>query len=174
MPKRVTTEDALRAAFSDRATARALKEQNRYRSFCDRLGISEETGASRVLFLTWLVDSLGLSGKQIDRLLTDMDVGAQLGGHQRWRECSEVATFLPGLYNGHSLGPSGERADPLYRELVDVLVATVMAPSVAQLRDQAAVLLVQQAQLKQNDLPRLLWRDIALRRDSVSIALPPH
>ena len=56
------------------------RQQNRYRTFCDRLGISDQSGTSRVLFLTWLVDSQERTGKQIDRLLTDLDVAAQLEG----------------------------------------------------------------------------------------------
>jgi hypothetical protein len=167
-------EQAIQLTFSPEAMARAQKEQNRYRSFCHRLGIEAEAGASRVLYLTWLVDSADQTGKQINRLLTDLDVAARLEGRQRWREADEVAAFLSGLYRKHGLGPTGERADPLYRELVNVLIDTLMAPSLPQLRDQAAVLLVHHTDLRQTDLPRLMWRHVVLRRGTVTIALPPR
>ena len=173
-PDSVIYARALRMAFSEEAMTRAQKAQNRYRSFCQRLGVSPEAGTARVLYLTWLVDSERRTGKQIDRLLTDLDVAAQLEGWQRWRESAEVVAFLPGLFREHGLGPCGERADPLYRELVAALVEAVMTPSLPQLRDQAAVLLVHDTPLERTDLPYLLWRHIHLRRDSVNVVAPPR
>ena len=172
-PDSVSYAQALQMAFSSEAMTRAQKAQARYRAFCHRLGVSPEAGTARVLYLTWLVDAERRTGKQIHRLLTDLDVAAQLEGWQRWRESAEVVAFLPGLFREHGLGPSGERADPLYRELVAALVDAVMAPSLPQLRDQAAVLLVHGTPLVRADLPHLLWGHIHLRRDSVNVVAPP-
>ena len=83
----------------------------------------------------------------------------------------EVRQFLRGLHRASPIGGT-ERALPLYRELVEALVDTTMAPTPEQLRRRAALLLANETAASALSLARLRWRNVTVTRDWAEIRWP--
>lgn len=154
---------------SDGWAAAAGKEQARFEAFCKRLTLPSDHPISLTLYLTWMREAEGASSKRIDFAVKYLDTMARIRGRAPWRRNPEVARFLRGLYREQRVGPHHEAADPLYRELVEVLVAVVMTLNQEQQRDRAAVLLRHHTRMEIDTLLRLRWRDIHMTRQTVRI-----
>ena len=167
--KAIGREDLFAGKVSDGWAAACGKEQARFEAFCKRLALPSDHPFSLALYLTWLHESEGATGKQIDVAVNHLDTMARVRGNRPWRRQPEVARFLRGLYRRDRRGPSPEAAAPLYRELVEVLVSAVTALEPDQQRDRAAVLLRHHTGLDIRGLMALRWRDIRLTRKSAEV-----
>ena len=149
----------------------AEAEHAAFELFCRRLGIPVNRD-SICLYLTWLHDAQ-ISVRQIRRRLARLNLCARLRGLEPWAGDREVRRFLRGLHREAPLGGTGPLVDPLYRELVELLVAAVMAPTADQLRDRAVLLITAQSGITAHALSRVRWRDVQWANTDAEIAVPP-
>jgi integrase len=150
--------------------AAVAKDQAQFARFCDRVRLPVGTDAL-TLYLTWLVDE-GASGRAIRQRLMRLDLAARLDGRQPWTHITTVRLFLRGLYREFPIGGANQVSDPLYLELVQVLVAAVMAPTEVQLRDRAILLLAVEGGISGRALSQITWRNIRWVKGGVEITLP--
>ena len=150
--------------------AAVSKEQVEFARFCDRVRLPVGTDAL-TLYLTWLVDE-GATGRAIRQRLVRLDLAARLDGRQPWTHIATVRRFLRGLHREAPIGSTNQVSDPLYLELVQVLVEAVMAPTQAQLRDRAVLLLAVEGGIYGRALSQITWRNIRWVKGGVEITLP--
>lgn len=147
-------------------------EASEYRRFCDRLRLPVSAEAV-VLYLTWVSEDLDESGRAVRRRLARLDLAARLAGAPPWSSDDVVRRFLRGLHRERALGAGEARGEPLYAELVHVLVDALMRPTATQQRDRAAILLAAQTGLSSAALARIYWHQVRLRRDCAELSVPP-
>jgi len=162
--------DALRVVVAPERVAAAQREHAVLERFCDRLRVP--IGRDAVcLYLTWLHDQ-DSTARVIHRRLALLDLFARLRGDLPWTHDPEVRLFLRGLHRDAQLGGRSARADPLYRELVDLLVDAVMAPTPVQLRDRAIILITASTGTPAQALSRITWEHVRWVPSGAVIEVP--
>lgn len=109
------------------------------------------------------------TSRALRRRLANLDLAAKLIGERPWTESDVLQHFLRGVHREIRVGPTNQRADPLYREHLYVLVLAVMAPTLAQQRDQTALVLWHATRLPASRLATLQWSDVTLNRASATL-----
>lgn len=166
-----TRRRLLSAVVAPRRLTSADSEYDAFASFCHRLQVPVGVDAL-CLYLTWLRDR-GCVARQIQRTLEALDLHARMVGEEAYSDQREVRRYLRGLYRESHIGAAAERCDPLYRELLEVLVTAVMSPTADQLRDQAAILVAAGTGAAARPLARVTWQDVRWTADGARITLPP-
>ena len=157
----VVAPDRLASATTDRARSRT--------SVADCACRPRSTHCS---YLTWLREQ-GATARDIRRRLSRLDLNARLEGRQAYTADREVRRYLLGLHREANIGATVERCDPLYRELVEVLVTAVMRPTPDQLRDRAAILVAAHSGVPARPLARITWQDVRWTAEGARITVPP-
>ena len=170
---RSTRESLLAHAVSPRRYEAARAADHSFETFRQRLQIARSPEAM-VLHLTWLSEQTECSGPQLRRRLELLDINAKLRGEEPWSASRMVREYLRGFSREHPMTAPSPRALPLYRELVRALVDATMAPTPAQLRDEAIVLLAIETRLPICTIAALNWRHIRLRRHEMIVTPPPR
>lgn len=159
------------ATVLDPARVRAAeREAQEFNRFCDRLRILAGVD-SLCLYLTWRTD-LGDTSRLLRRRLAKLNLAARLHGSEPWTSLPSVRRYLRGLHRDHAIGAEAQRADPLYLELVSVLVSHAMAITLDQHRDRAAILLSTYVRTPATAIARLRWPDVHWTKHGVRLDLP--
>ena len=163
---------AINAQISDRRRKDASRTYNSFVRFCGLYGVPANT-ASLPLYLTFLVDE-GCDARRLRRDLASLDLSAKIRGEQAWSAHSETKRWIRGIHRELPIGASQVRSDPLYEELVSIVCATVLLPTMAQRVGVAAVLLANATQHSVPVLARLRWQDLRFHHDCVEIRPGPR
>lgn len=163
--------DLLASVLADRRQADAANERASLDEFRQRFGLPLASEAV-VLYMTLMLDS-GDSGRTIRHRLALLDLDARISDRAPWSKHGDVQRWLRGQQREAPRVGSAARADPLYRELVDLLAQVTLLRTRDQIKDIASVLIVNETQLPASALARVQWKDIRRRAAGVSISLPP-
>jgi hypothetical protein len=161
------TEDRHSTAFptvGDDRLRKARTAEALFDAFCHALGIPPTEPDSCVLYLAHLMEAEGLSGAQLDRRLTFIDVARRVDGREPLRANRHIRVFVRGLLRTARLHIPRELSDPIYREHLAALVEQTMRPTPKQTRLCAAVMLLHHTSWPAVMVARLRWRDLDLRR----------
>jgi len=167
-----TTRSTIRCGVSEETEARAEKQHDEWRRFLSVMQIPADT-IGIVLFLTYLRDEEGLSTRQISARLAHIDLARSMRGDQPFRQSKDVQQFMRGLAKNNPLGPATPTSDPMYRELVDVVIDAAMRPNADQQAAIAALLIQEHVRCGTAGLIRLRWRDVLVRSGSMIITCVP-
>ncbi|NYI99944.1 integrase [Nocardioides thalensis] len=154
--------------------ARAVRAENllaEWQRFLAVMQVPADTSGI-LLYLTFLREGERLPTRQIDSRLSYIDLAQRMRGQEPFRKSRDVQTFMRGLAKADPLGHTVPASDPMYREIVDAVIDAVMRPDAEQQAAIAAVLLQDRLRCGVAGLIRLHWRDVTLRRGSVSIQCP--
>lgn len=165
-----TRRDLIAEVLDPSRVKAAEREDHEFTQFRDRLRVP--TGVDALsLYLTWRTDA-GDPPRLLGRRLARLNLAARLQGLAPWTGAPAVRRYLRGLHRQQAIGQELQRADPLYLELVHVLVGSVMELTLEQLRDIAVVLVSVEVHKPATALARIAWSDIHWTRNGVRIDLP--
>ncbi|PWN02576.1 hypothetical protein DJ010_12740 [Nocardioides silvaticus] len=168
----VETIRTVRNGVSEARAARAEKCFGQWQRFLGVMQLPADA-SGLVLFLTYLGEEEGLTTRQVSGRLEHIDLARVLRGEEPFRRLRDVREFMRGLAREDPLRAAQPVSEPLYRELVDATIQAVMAPDADQQAAIAAVLLQHHVRCGTAGLIRLRWRDISLRRGSMTVSCPP-
>ncbi|WP_180934037.1 site-specific integrase [Nocardioides ungokensis] len=158
--------------MSQRRLELARREAEGLRQLQNRLGLPAG-GETVALYLTWLVES-GATGRSIRRRLAALDLIERLEGRPPLSQRPDLVRLLRGIHRSAELGPVQPQADPLHRELLQVVVHALTEPSAEQCLRAAAMALTNATTLSATALAQLRWTDVRIEPSRMVLTPPPR